>query len=678
MRKVPVHYLRPNDKVWTPPAVLTFDTETCPVEGTEPEVLALRLWCATLIDRRPKYPAQTRLWTSQGWTGRELARWVDGATKAHPTLWAYAHNLGFDLTTTRLTTHLHRLGWEVTDFAVSGPAPWFRLRKASRHLTLTDSWSWLPGALEDIGVAINLEKPPLPADTDPEAAWLARCRGDTNILALAVCSLMDWWDDQGLGRWSITGAACGWNAFRHVPSPGKILVDPDPDGIRFDRLAVRGGRREAWRVGTFRNGPFVELDLLAAHPTVAATLPLPAGRERRFDHLAVDSSLLDNDRRGVIARALVATDTPRWPYRAHGSTWWPTGRFWTVLAGPELAEARRLGQLEQIGEGYVHRLGLSMAPWARWVLDVQHGLAPDTPPIARIAAKSWGRSVIGKWASRTHRSIRLGAAPIAEWGLERGWNHNAATRGAMVDLDGQRWWTTADQEPDNSYPAVLAWVESEVRVRLARVLDALGNVAVLQCDTDGLIVSVPMLTTVRLVGPGGRTAKAKNWLTIEKILARLAPLVAPLTLRAKRLHDEVAVIGPQHLEMADGHRLAGIRRDAVKVAPNTWQARAWPRLAWQMERGSPNGYSRPLLTSRLVGPYVTRWQLADGSLFPPQARVRGVLDTELVPWSELDPRPSPDLPAADQYGHLARLLDIGEWLCSHDASSAGKATPTPE
>jgi len=671
-RTIPVHYLRPNDQVWTPPAVLSFDTETHPVEHTEPEVLALRLWCTALVDRRPKYPAQTRVWTGQGLTGPDLAKWIDDHSRRHPTLWCYAHNLAFDLTTTRLTTNLHKLGWQVTDFSVTGPAPWFRMVKASRHLTITDSWSWLPKSLEEIGAAVNLAKPDLPADADPEALWLTRCRADTTILALAICGLMDWWDRNELGRWSITGAACGWNAYRHIPAPRKVLVVPDPEGIRFDRLAVRGGRREAFRVGTFRNGPFAELDFLAAHPAVAATLPLPAGRERHFGWLPLDTELIDNDRRGVVARALVATDTPRWPYRAHGTTWWPTGRFWTVLAGPELAEARRLGQLEAIGDGYVHKLGYAMQPWARWVLAVQNGEVDDAPAVARMAAKSWGRSVIGKWASRTHRSIKLGAAPIREWGLEKGWHHDTGTRGAMVDMDGQRWWTTADQEPDNAYPAILAWVESYVRVRLARVLDALGDAAVLQCDTDGLIVSLPLTDTDRWRARRGASLTAPPTAGLINLLTPLQPLVAPLTIRVKRLHREVTVIGPQHMEMADGHRLAGVRRDAVKVAPGTWQARAWPRLAWQMERGNPQGFVRPLLTSRLVGPYVTRWQLADGTLAPPQARVRGVRDTELVPWSELSPRPTPDLPAADQYGYLSHLLDVDTWLSTSPVATADK------
>ncbi len=436
-RAVPTHYLRPNDKVWSPPSIVAFDTETETIPDTEPEVLKLRLWCATVVDRRPKYPAQSVTWQSQGETGLGLAEQLEGWSKSRPTLWVYAHNLGFDLTTTRLTHYLHRLGWEVTDFAVSGPTPWFRLRKGSRHLTLTDSWSWLPHALETIGQSLGLTKPDLPANGDPMAAWLNRCRADTSILALAVCSLMDWWDKHALGRWSITGASCGWNAFRHIPAPSRVLVDPDDDGIKFDRLAIRGGRREAFKVGTFRNGPFAELDFTAAHPTIAAELPLPVGRARRFGSLAVDSSLLDNDRRGVIARAEIVTDKPRYPYRAHGATWYPVGRFWTTLAGPELEEARRLGHLASIGPGYVHKLGCAMMPWARWVLDVQNGDAPDTSPVALLAAKSWGRSVIGKWAARSHRSIKLGTAPVAEWGLERSWNHNAGTRAAMVDLDGQ-------------------------------------------------------------------------------------------------------------------------------------------------------------------------------------------------------------------------------------------------
>jgi len=655
-RPVPIHNLRGNETEWSPPTVISFDTETRPIPGTEPEILALRLWSARVDYRRPSSAAKSVRRTGRGHTTAELAAWIDQQTKGEGAVWCFAHNLSFDLAATRLPLALADDGWTITDFAVSGPSPWVRMHKGRRTLTMTDSWSWLPDALAKIGEAVGVVKPDLPDDDDSDAAWWARCDGDVDILATAVLDLMDWWDRNRKGRWSITGASTGWNAYRHTPTTRKVKIDTDPDGIAFDRLAVRGGRRDAWRSGSFRAGPYYELDVTDAHPTIAATLPLPCGRTAHVRGVDADDYRIGGERWGLIAECVVRTSEPRWPVRLHNLTWWPTGTFRTVLAGPELAEARRLGELVSVGPGWMHQLGHHMAPWARWCLDLAHGRTDDAPAVARMAAKSWGRSVVGKWAGHTHRTIRLGAAPSLGWGIERGYDHRSSARGAMVDMAGQRWWTVADQNTDNAYPAVLAWVESELRVRMARIIDLLGPDALLQCDTDGMLVSGPRLDTPAVRRRLGIASSVKGAAMLPATLDRLNLAIAPLSIRVKRTYDTVTVLGPQHMILDGTRRLAGIRKDATDEGGGRYVARAWPKLAWQMERGSTAGYSRPLFRSVLTGPYVQRWEAADGSLLPPQARIGADGRTELVPWSEMDPRPALDLPVVQAHPILAKLV----------------------
>src|SRR5487761_597438 len=98
-REVPVHRLRTNDSVRAPSAYLVIDTET--------------------------------------------AQRVEAATVGVPSLWVYAHNLSFDLVTSRLPLLLVARGWQVTQLAVTGDSPWMRLSRGRRHLTLVDSWGWL-------------------------------------------------------------------------------------------------------------------------------------------------------------------------------------------------------------------------------------------------------------------------------------------------------------------------------------------------------------------------------------------------------------------------------------------------------------------------------------------------------------------------------------------------------
>lgn len=646
-RPAPVHYLRKNEREWTPRSVIFLDTETrASMRGTD-EILALRLWCARITDRRPDRAGHYDTADGSGHTAAQLVDWVNREVSARGTVWLLCHNLAFDLTTTRLPVALAALGWNITDAAVGGKSPWMRMAKGRSRLCLVDSGSWLPTSLADVGERIGLPKPPLPSDDDGEAEWLNRCWADVNILDTAMTSLMDWWDSGKLGNWTISGPGCGWNSYRHIPTFQRPVIDPDPLLQEADRGAIYGGRRGVWRVGEQNAGPFLELDLVAAYPTVAAELPLPTKRRRGFESLAIDDRLIGSDRWGVIAECTIDTNVPRFPVKLDGKTWYPVGQFRTTLAGPDVAEARRLGCLVSIGPGHVHQLGSHMQPWARWCLDVQAGNDPDAPAAAQITAKHWGRAVIGKWAAHGFVKTELGPSPIDGWSYEEGFDHATQSRGGMLDLAGRRWWVHAGGPSENAYPGVLAWVESETRIRLSRAIEAIGQAAVVQCDTDGLVVAGRLIGTPasggHLIAPPGLGLRARiNW-----VLDNINPVTAPLELRLKRQSRSVHVHGPQHMRLDGQRRLAGMPRGAIETEPNTFVARTWPKLTWQMKHGSPAGYVRPEVTRHLQATYPTGWVTDRNLVLAPECHISADDVTRFTPWP---------LTQAAQEGH--RLTEV--------------------
>lgn len=655
-RVVPVHYLRPNEAEWTPPAVVFADTETATRPHPAGDLEVLRCWVAHYLDRRPTRGASLRDVWGQGTTGDQLAAWLTDVTRNRRSVWAYCHNLGFDLTTTGLLRKLSARGWQITEAAVGGTAPWVRLARGSRRLCLTDSFSWLETNLARIGQAVGTVKPALPAQGDDLDAWLARCRADVTILESAVLTLMGWWDAKRLGNWTITGAACGWNAYRHTPTSTRMVIDPDPDKVNPERAFVHGGRRAVWSVGEHAAGPFTELDFAAAYPTVAAHLPLPIQRTAHRESTDLSHYLIRSQRWSLTARCLIRTDVPRWPVKLNKGTWYPVGRFWADLAGPDITEADRLGCLLEVGPGWVHQLGYNMAPWARWVTRTASGADPDTPEVARMVAKSWSRSVIGRWSQRGYQRLQLGPAPGPGWGFEEGWDHYAGVRGQVVDLDGRRAWVSAAETPDNAYPAVLAFVEAHVRTRLNRVIDALGPGCVLQADTDGLIVRDSAVGTHAargtLVAPPSVPAAGR----LQWCLDQLAPDVAPLVLRAKRRLSHVTVLGPQHVARDGVRGYSGLPGMAEPVGGDRYRVKQWPGLSWQLAHGDAAGYVRPEVTVTMRGPWPTGWLLADGSVVPVEADVTSTGETRLIGWNSSSYAFAGMRPASTQHPRLAPLL----------------------
>jgi hypothetical protein len=611
-RPVPVHYLRSNESTWSPPAILCLDTETRSTVEDDNEVHTIRLWVARFTDRRAQLGCTPRDEYADGVTGEDLAHQIHSWMHYRKTVWVYAHNLHFDLCTTGLVGELIALGWQVTDFAVDSQTPFIRFERGGQHLTVCDSWSWLTHKLEDIGHAVGAVKPPLPSESDDPAVWLARCHADVTILSRAMLALMAWWDDNALGRWSITGGTAGWNVMRHIPTGRRILVDPDSAKVAADRLAIYGGRRGQWRAGKLPVGRYAELDLERAYTTVCKDFPLPCERMVSFDSLPVNHPWVTSDRYGIVAQVTLETDTARWPVRIDGRVWYPVGRYTTVLAGPEIAEAANLGALCAIGPGHMHRLGYALRPWALWCLTCQADTTGAVPEVAKMVLRHWGRAVIGKWAQRGFERIQLGAAPTRGWGFIDGWNHHAGVKASIVDFGGTRWQVSASGEADNAYPAILAFIESHVRVALGRAIDAIGFHSMAFCDTDGMIVNC---SDPLLLGHAVRAAE-------------------PFLLREKRAYRHVEILGPQHAVLDGRRRFAGVPASAEALPDGQLGARLWPKLAWQMSHGRAGTYVRPHQCYRIGGTYAPGWVLVDGSVRPVEVRDGPDGCPAIVPWPQ--------------------------------------------
>lgn len=614
-RPVPVHYLRANESEWTPPCLVALDTETRQV-GDDTDVQGLRCWAASRVDRPKGRSAPDSRVDADGTDTAGLARILDEWTRGRPTIWVYAHNLGFDLAVTRLPVLLGDLGWTVTDFAVDGRAPWMRLTKGRKHITLADSWSWISRKLETIAPEVGIIKPPLPADDDSPQSWLDRCHADVDILLAMMSQLMDWWQTTGRGRWSVTGAASGWNAFRHTSNPFRIVIDPDPDGVEWDRKAIYGGKRYVNRVGRLTPGGYLEVDFERAYTVVARDLPVPTQRMRAFASLALNDTRVDSARWGIIAECEIETDTPRWPKRDAGRVWYPVGRFTTILASPDIVDARDRGCLLSIGPGYTYRLAPSMHAWASWCIDVADNAAGDVPGVVSMAAKQWGRSVIGKWAQRQFGRVTLGAAPTTGWGYEQAWMANTHQRASLVDISGQRYMCFPDGDGENAFPAVLAFIESYVRVRLNLAISAVGSHGFVQCDTDGILVGA-----VELLGRARRKetftdAARDNTDVVSVILGRISELTAPLTLRVKATYRRVEIIGPQHMRLDETRRFSGVPGKGEELADGRIGAWVWPKLAHQMARGDPRGFVREYRKYVIPRALASGWVDATGRVLP--------------------------------------------------------------
>ncbi len=593
-RPVPLHYLSPNDRVSSPDCLVTFDTETTWAEEGRVEIHRPRCWAAIAVLRHGVEQGRDRVRSLTGSSMADLGETIDRWGRERRETWVYAHNVGFDLAVSGLPLHLVERGWEAKDFYFGPEISWVVLLLDGHKIVITDSFSWLPASLGEIGRWIGKRKRPLPANDASIEEWGLRCLRDCEVLATALLTVMDWWDREELGAWAITGAACGWHAARHMFPRRSLVVGPDPERTPLEREAIYGGRREAFVSGNVKARLVVDWDFHQAHATVAATTPLPQLPGRHFGRIADPGLLIASDSIGLIARVRVTTDVPCVPVRHKGEVWWPVGTFETVLCTPELRLVLDLGGSLEVVDAWSYRLGTPLVSWARWVLAVDAGQVHDVPEVCRKVVKSWGRSVIGKFAQRSSREIASRPATRPGWHFETGRLEGSGADVDVVTIGGRERFIARDQDGRDCFPAVFAFVESHTRAALTRLVLSREPGRVLQCDTDGYLERLGRLDLVQ------------------------APddVPSPFRLLEKHRYRKVRVISAQQLDFGVTRRMAGVSRAARQLGPDRFAWHDWPGLRWQLQHSRPGTYTRTSREVQLHGDQVRRWILDDGSTTP--------------------------------------------------------------
>jgi len=643
MRRPNIHNLSGNAREDSPHEVIVIDTETLPLISADDEIHRLRVWCASLERRHGRNPSRPRTVDGRGTTVAQLVDWIESQAKTDPPLWIYTHNLSFDLGVTRLPLELIARGWTLGQHNLASDAPWANLRKGGRSLKLCDSHSVLPYSAEHIGAHIGLGKPQLPEWEDTDEAWYERCTADVAIIMVALLQAMDWWDENKLGHWSTTGPRTGWNGMRHmcVRRPGQpqidyrgpgggmwvqhgdghVVISPDPDARAFERAALYQGRREVWKTGELEPGAYCEIDFRHAYLSVAAELRLPCRRGLPFESLPVDTPYLAHDNVGIIAECVVSTALPRYPYRARFGILYPTGTFRTTLAGPEIAEARARGELVKIGRGYYYRLSYHMQPWALWLAGILDGTTDAAPAGAKLMMKAQSRTVFGKWAARTSHVIAEGSTPVRGWMAEHAIDTQTGGPATILHMAGHWSMIRRDLEADDSFPAVLAWVQSHVRLGLAAVIEQLPDQAIVSCSTDSVLVDLLELYGADLLECEQLGGHRTIGQLAKGLCGSLRPFVFPFELAPKGQYTLVTVLSAQHLKLDGALRMAGIPKDAKVDDKGRYVFRTWPALGRQIALDEPRGFVREKRRVDLGGLTVNRWAATDGCTAPPAARL---------------------------------------------------------
>lgn len=611
-RRPETRYLQANAGTECPSQLVFFDTETRWKEATRKqpqERHRFRLGCATYL--RLEAGKVTREQSIRFKSTEGFWEWLEGLQKPRQVLWAFAHNIAFDLQILKFWERFQngeytcgplepgpdearvrgKRAWRGR--MVWGASPCF-LFLMGRHgrVNLVDSYNYWRSSLASAADLQAEKKGKLPDQRLSDEEWFGYCEQDVRVLRDLVVGALTHWRQLDGGVWQPTGPALALQSFRHQELNGtdarpakKILLSTDPETALLERDSYYGGYFGAFYSGPVfeaddpcpftvqpgtnelirrPTGPLWEVDCNGLYPFVMKTHSFPFKRAQRRDGLPPKDLARLFPAMSATARVRINTLAAEYPVRHEDHLLYMVGDYWTTLCGVELHRALKAGHVQDVAECATYRVCRLFERWvAFW-----HG--------ERMAAREKGdanreglaklilSSLYGKFAQKGGGWANVfdewSQGPWQQWMSDTDTGRiDPVTKQPIFeqrhfrDLGGQVQERVVGDDPSHAFPAISAHVAAAAREYMRSVRAILPEKSCFYQGTDSLIVDT-------------------------RAMERLeeAELLDPLELghfKFKGPYKDGLIVGANHYRIGDKQVRSGTYGRAEQDIGGAWHAR---------------------------------------------------------------------------------------------------------
>ena len=366
------------------------------------------------------------------------------------------------------------------------------LAKSRDKLTFADAGNWGWGSY-DGGSAAR------------DAAFLADDLGNLR----AECQAL------GMADLELCASSIGYRYWReHHLAEKSVLVHRHPQVLEMEREAYYAGRCECRGTGT-PAGRVYRADVTSAYGALAQDIDVPVSLRAYYPNQIAPMILSMADPGSCLADVSIESPAPFAPLRADGKICYPIGRYRTVLAGPELAEAFRRGIVSAVHRYARYRMAPALRTWAAELLG--RIAAARAAGDARLTSclKLAINAGIGRIGARWRRWLPTKEpGPDWRWGQ---WIQSPPGGDGFAfyrALAGARFFQDDQLAAPDSVIAIPAWIASACRVGLARLIDLAGPRNIYYTDTDSIwcnqdgYSALPVLTGDHRKPPGALVFEA--------------------------------------------------------------------------------------------------------------------------------------------------------------------------
>ncbi len=296
------------------------------------------------------------------YTAREFWDWLDSVATDGRKCYVFAHNAMFDLGIVGLWEEIEQLRITLasppyTDasgemipprLSLSSPPVIIPCKLSTgADVTFLDTTNYFQKSLASLGelVGISKGKPDFATILDDEL--IDYCENDVQIMVELVSRIITYCKENGFGGLQWTMPSIAMSAFRANLGEVSIITHDEIATKEFERASFYASEIECFRVGSF-SGVHYLVDCNSLYPSVMLGNKFPCKLIGDITTADIDFDFSTLDFSNTIAHVVVKSNDRPVNLRYDGLSMRATGKFDTVLPGPDLVELKRAGLIERV------------------------------------------------------------------------------------------------------------------------------------------------------------------------------------------------------------------------------------------------------------------------------------------------------------------------------------------
>jgi len=583
------HYIKQNAAARMPHHILVVDTEANIERNPEGQNQTFRLGCAIYLC----WNHQTKKWIETEYMLTTLNSWfelLDSLTKPKRRLLIFAHNAAYDYTILMMDTYLSTRDF-ITDTHVIDTAFIVNAHKTLDDslcsLTFASTTNYYKKPLDELGEIFGdnkLTKPDFENVSNYEL--MKYCMQDTRVLATLIKKHIEFIKLHDLGNFKLTIAGQAFGAFRHRFMSEKILVHTYDDILRLELESYRGGRCEVFKMG--KHDDIYKLDINSMYPFIMRNQKFPTqliSGKKILNGIGTLESLI-NDDIFVLADCDIHLEKPGIAIKKD-KLLFPVGNVRQVLTSPEiqmLIENPNIGSIIKVHESATYKQANLFKQYVDYFYDVRMNAKNAA---YEAMAKLFLNSLYGKFGQRSFAKYVPVTDPHLIETLNEALNETGTNVIDWLNHDVKRYIRLGDRlySIDNSLdilaydscPVIASTVTSYARDYLFEVFLKAGLENVLYCDTDSVFVT-------------------------ESGYSNLKPMIHQTELGKLKVEEfgSCEIFGAKNYQFNGSIKLKGVKKDAEKIAPNTYKQSQFLTKNLRYRQGIPDGIVKVVDTVRHI------------------------------------------------------------------------------